>query len=372
MRRPAQRFGILVLALALVPGQFSTADAGVIPWLYDAVFGPVGHYGYGGSGYGGYGTAYRYPYASPRISYAVPTWSGQSNCGPAGCATTSYSVGYRPTYCSTGGCSTVLSAYRYSAVNCGACSVVASSNSACAAKTAWKSKESKEAKTEWPTEVITDEAAVPTPATQDEAPKPKTFAVEPADPANGQPVAVEKVVGDQNGGTTGGGKAAPGDPNWTETGKPATAVVTETPAASDTAVAEGADATGTGEEAATNEKAVGDAGFGETLRDGEEDVNKIFAEPVKGVEEAVEGEAAPTTTPLLPDLKGLPKTGSESELDKVLPLELDKKSSWKFEVPVQRIAFRAGFRRAKLARTTVSVDVDYVVPAASTLRLVSR
>ena len=369
MRRPAQRFGILVLALALVPGQFSTADAGVIPWLYDAVFGPVGHYGYGGYGYG---TAYRYPYVAPRISYAVPTWSGQSNCGPAGCATTSYSVGYRPTYCSTGGCSTVLSAYRSSAGSCGTCSVIASANSACAAKTAWKSKESKEAKTEWPTEVIT-ETTVPTPAVQDEAPKPKTFADEPADPANGQPVAVEKVVGDQDGGVTSGGKAAPGDPNWTETGKPATAVVTEAPAAADSAVAEGAAAEGTAEETATDEKAAGNAGFGETLRGGEEDVNKIFAEPVKGVEEAAEGEAAPTTTPLLPDgPEGLPETGFESELEEALPLELDKKSSWKFEVPVQRIAFRAGFRRAKLARTTVSVDVDYVVPAVSTLRLVSR
>lgn len=370
MRRPAQRFGILVLALALVPGQFSTADAGVIPWLYDAVFGPVGHYGYGGYGYGGYGTAYQYPYSGPRISYAVPTWSGQSNCGPAGCAPASYSVGYRPTYCSTGGCSTVLSAYRSSAGSCGACSVVASANSACAAKTAWKSKESKEAKTEWPTEIITSEATVPTPAAQDEAPKPKTFADEPADPANGQPVAVEKVVGDQDGGVTSDGKAAPGDPNWTETGKPATAVETETPA---TTAAEGAAADGTGEDAATDDKATGNAGFGETLRDGEEDVNKIFTKPVKGVEEAVEGEAAPTTTPLLPDRpEGLPETGSESELEEALPLELDKKSSWKFEVPVQRIAFRAGFRRAKLARTTVSMDVDYVVPSALTLRLVSR
>ena len=265
MRRPAQRFGILVLALALVPGQFSTADAGVIPWLYDAVFGPVGHYGYGGYGYGGYCTAYRYPYAAPRISYAVPTWSGTTKCGPAGCATTSYSVGYRPTYCSTGGCSTVLSSYRPSAGSCGACSVVASANSACAAKTAWKSKESKEAKTEWPTEVITSEATVPTPASQDEAPKPKTFVDEPADPANGQPVAVEKVVGDRDGAVTSGGKAAPGDPNWTETGKPAAVVVTETPAATVSADEEAAAAggvgevTATGEKTATDEKAAGNA-----------------------------------------------------------------------------------------------------------------
>ena len=368
MRRPAQRFGILVLALALVPAQFSAANAGVIPWLYDAVFGPVGHYGYGGYGYGGgygsYGTAYRYSYAGPQVSYAMPsapayygqTNCGQSKCGPAGCssagcATPSYSVGYRPilahpTYCSTGGCSTVLSAYRYSDGNCGTCSTVASSNSACAAKTAWKS-EPKEATTQWPTEVIKGE----TPAAKDDAPTPKTFAAEPVDPSKGQPVAVEKVITNETGGTTGGGKSAPGDPNWTETGKPAAAVAEETPSATGAA----------------------NAGFGEPLRDAEEDVNRIFAAPVQGAAEPVEGEAAPTTTPVLPEgLDGQPNTAPEYSLDKTLPLNLDQQSSWKFEVPVQRVAFRAGFGRATLARTTVSVDVDYVVPAASTLRLVSR
>ncbi len=379
MRRPAQRFGILVLALALVPGQLSTADAGVIPWLYDAVFGPVGHYGYGGYDYSGYSTAYRYPYTGRQVSYVMPSapayrmpsTCGPTGCGPAGCATTYYSVGYRPlfvapTYCSTGGCSTVLSAYRTTSGSCGACSAVASANSACAAKTAWKSEESKEAKTEWQTEVVTGESKVPTPAVQDEAPKPKTFADEPADPAKGQPVAVEKVVGEPNGGTTGGGKAGPGDPNWTETGKPTANVATEASASTEAAK-------GVGEKSATDEKSAGNAGFGETLRDGEEDVNKIFSEPVPGVEAANDGEAAPTTTPVLPEgLEGVPESGVDTDVEKALPLELDKQSSWKFEVPVQRIAFRAGSRRAKLARTTVSVDVDYVVPSASTLRLVSR
>lgn len=363
MRRPAQRFGILVLALALVPAQFSAANAGVIPWLYDAVFGPVGHYGYGGYGYGGYGygsygSAYRYSYAGPQISYAMPAapvYYGQSNCGPAGCSTPSYSVGYRPilahpTYCSTGGCSTVLSAYRYSAGNCGTCSTATSSNSACAAKTAWKS-ESKEATTQWPTEVIKGETPVPSPAAKDDAPTPKTFATEPADPSKGQPVAVEKVVTNETGGTTGGGKSAPGDLNWTETGKPTAAVAEETPSATGAA----------------------DAGFGEPLRDAEEDVNKIFAAPVQGAAEPVEGEAAPTTTPVLPEgLDGLPKTAPEESLDETLPLNLDQQSSWRFKVPVQRVAFRPGYGRATLARTTVSVEVDYVVPASSTLRMVSR
>ena len=410
MRQPARRFGILVLAVALIPGQFSTADAGVIPWLYDAVFGPVGHYGYGGYGYGGY--AYRYPYAAPQVSYAMPAVSpyrAPSNCGPSGCGTAgcavssyavpSYSVGYRPlfiapAYCSTGGCSTVSSGWRYAAGNCGTCSVT-SSSSACSAKTAWKSEksESKEAKTEWETEVIRSEAAVPTPATKDEAPVPqKTFADEPADPSKGQPAAVEKVVAD--GGAETGNEASaeanPADPNWTETGKPAAEIAAEAEVANEGSAGDAA-VTGAGaeaaaasvEEGATEEAGSGkpDAGFGETLRGVDEDVNQIFSEPVKGVEAVIEGEGTPAvTTPVLPEgletlpegLEGLPEVGPTLNSEEALPLELEEKSSWKFETPVRRIAFRAGFRRATVARTSVSVDVDYVLPSTATLRLVSR
>ena len=379
MRRPARRFGILVLALALVPGQFSTADAGVIPWLYDAVFGPVGHYGYGGNGYGGYGYAYRSPYAGPQVSYAmpvaptyrVPSSCGPTGCGPAGCATSSYSVGYRPmfahpTYCSTGGCSTVLNGYSYATANCGTCSSVASLGSACAAKTAWKSKESQEAKTEWDTEVIRGESAVPTPAATDAAPKP-TFAVEPADPSKAQPeVAVEKVVSG-NGDIAGGGAATKVDPDWTKTGKPAAGAEEAAAAASTEAVAAEAAA------GVLAEGAPGSAGFGETKRGPEEDVNKIFAEPVLGVDSAIDGAAAPTTTPVLPEgLEGLPKTGETPSIDAAQPLNLEEQSSVKFYAPVKRIAFRAGFGRATVARTAVVVNDDYVVPTAVALRLVSR
>lgn len=367
MRRPARRFGILVLALALVPGQFSTADAGVIPWLYDAVFGPVGYNGYGGSGYGGY--AYRHPYAGQQISYLMPTapvYYGRSNCGPTGCATPSYTVGYRsvfstPSYCSTGGCSTVLSGYRYASGRCGTCSSVASANSACAAKTAWKSKEPKEAKTEWETEVIRAEAAVPTPAAQDEAPKPKTFADEPADPSKGQSTSVGKVAAD-DGDVVGDEVVAEGDPDWTKTGKPAA----EKDEGSAAAEADSTEKAGAGDAAEA-------AGFSKTLRDGEEDVNKIFTEPVPGVEAAVEGEEVPTTTPVLPEgLDGLPETKPTPANEAAQPLNLEEQSSLRFEAPVKRIAFRAGFRRANVARTLVVVNVDYAVPAAVTLRLVSR
>ena len=378
MRRPARRFGILVLALALVPGQFSTADAGVIPWLYDSVFGPVGHYGYGGSGYGGY--AYRHPYAGPQISYRMPTdlaYYGRSNCGPTGCTTPSYSVGYRPlfsvpSYCSTGGCSTVLSGYRYSSGNCGTCSSVASANSACAAKTAWKSKEPTVVKTE----VIRPEAAVPTPtpAAQDDAPRPKTFADEPADPSKDQPTSVEKVVVGGAGESSPDGAAVKVDPNWTKTGKPAVdepVVTSEDGAAAE--AAEGSGAAGVTLEKKTEgagKESPSAAGFDATLRGAEADVNQEFLELVPGVEPAVQ-EAAPTKAPVLP--VG-PEDSLESELTpgKAQPLELDQKSSWKFGVLTQRMAFRAGFRRAKVARASVVVNDDYVVPSAVTLRLVSR
>lgn len=390
MRRPARRFGILVLALALVPGQFSTADAGVIPWLYDAVFGPVEHYGYGGYGYGGY--AYRHPYAGSQISYsmpAAPTYRvssscGATGCGPVGCSTSSYSVGYRPmfarpSFCSTGACSPVLNGFSCSARNCGTCSTVASASSACAAKTAWKSKEPKEAKTEWETEVITGEAAVPTPAATDEAPRPKTFADEPADPSKAQPeVAVEKVVaggGDVagNGDSAGNEATAEADPNWAKTGKPASEVAAE--AASADAVSEAAAVEAVAAEEAvgvTAESAHGTAGFGETQRGPEEDVNKIFEKAIEGVESAIEGEAAPTKAPLLEGVEALPGGGEVPGADAPQALGLEEQSSLKFHAPVKRIVFRAGFGRATVSRTSVVVNDEYVVPAAVALRLVSR
>ena len=384
MRRPARRFGILVLALALVPGQFSTADAGVIPWLYDAVFGPVGHYGYGGYGYGGYGyggyssTAYRYPYAGPQVSYTmpdartyqVPSSCGPTGCGPAGCATPSYSVAgrpmfIRPGYCSTGACSTVLCGYRYVASSCDTCSSVASSGSACAAKTVWKSKESKESKTEWETEVVRGEAAVPTPAATDEAPRPATFADEPADPSQAQPeVAVEKVVAG-SGADVGNKATADTDPEWATTGKPASGPAAD--AAPAGAVEEAAAETAAGVAAGS---APGDSGFGETQRGPEEDVNKPFEKAIQGVEPANEGEAATTTAPLLEDGDALPKADETPEAAQAL--ELEEQSSLKFRAPFKRIAFRAGFGRATVARTSVVVNDDYVVPAAVALRLVSR
>ncbi len=97
------RFASL-LSVALVVGLSSAANAGVIPWVYDAVFGPVRYpaYGYGyGYSYPEYGYGYRYsPYA---VSYA-PTYCdsqrGYSSCGPSGVSNCGYwnSVSCTPGY----------------------------------------------------------------------------------------------------------------------------------------------------------------------------------------------------------------------------------------------------------------------------------
>lgn len=384
MRRPVRWPAILVLALTLVPCQYSTADAGVIPWLYDAVFGPVGHYGYGGYGYG-YG--YRYPYGGTQLSYRYVTpspvvYSGSSSCGPAGCGPSGcsiapiYQVGYRPFFSSPAFCTTGTCGVRCAVSNCGTCSTGAS-NSTCQAKTAWKSQE---AKTEWNAEVIRGESAVPTPATADEAPKPTTFE-KGSTASTGQSTAVGKVVAedstDSSQSVTSEGTTT-GEPDWTRTGKPTVAASEDTASTEsssektagsvDSSVDVKAGASGT----ATTETDSNAAGFGDAVRGGGSP--ETFREPVPGVKSAVDGNSVPAKTPALPE--GLPESEvpleAAPELDINLPLELENKSSWKVEVPVRRFAFRPGFGRATVARTAIDVDVDYVVPASTSLRLVSR
>lgn len=93
--RPYSIKSLCILAGLLVPvcGATSPAQAGVIPWLYDSIFG----YGWGGQGYGyGYGGAtpysvgyggyngyggYGYGYSSP--VYAAPTYSTPVYSAPA-------------------------------------------------------------------------------------------------------------------------------------------------------------------------------------------------------------------------------------------------------------------------------------------------
>lgn len=109
---------VILLAGLLAPMAASTpADAGVIPWAYDSVFGygwGYGGWGYGAPYYGGYG-GYGMGYGAYPVSYAPPVY--QTNYAPAyGYADYSLSGGTYladscccdpcSTGCGTGGCGT--------------------------------------------------------------------------------------------------------------------------------------------------------------------------------------------------------------------------------------------------------------------------
>ena len=96
MQRFSRRLGIAALSTALVAGAFGTTQAGIIPWLYDGVF---------GLNYGGY-----------PMSYSAGYSAGYSPCGPAGCGVACSPCGSSP--CSTGRCSSRTSNYSGCEVAC--------------------------------------------------------------------------------------------------------------------------------------------------------------------------------------------------------------------------------------------------------------
>lgn len=89
------------------------ADAGIIPGIWNVLFGPCG----GGCGPG---------YCAPTQSYYAPSYCGYGGCGPSGCGVSSCG----PSSCGSGGCGTVQSYYGWG--NCGySCAPCGSSCSPC-------------------------------------------------------------------------------------------------------------------------------------------------------------------------------------------------------------------------------------------------
>ncbi len=123
MRRPAVRLLLTLAVSACFVGSIpATTEAGIIPWAYDTVFGPVGsvharHAGYYGGGYGAnYGgcsscsTPYYAGYSGP-----APVLIGGRRAWRSSYVAFGGSGGY-----ATGGCSTCSSGYGYSSTgNCG-------------------------------------------------------------------------------------------------------------------------------------------------------------------------------------------------------------------------------------------------------------
>jgi len=83
---------VLACSLTAVGGMCSTSDAGIIPWVYDAMFGPVGSMRYRTARY----APYNY-----RVSPGQCSPCGSSGCAPA---MSFYAPGCSP--CATGGCPT--------------------------------------------------------------------------------------------------------------------------------------------------------------------------------------------------------------------------------------------------------------------------
>ncbi len=90
-------FGVLVPCL----GATTQAEAGVIPWLYDSIFGYGWGGGYGGGGYGGgmqygagYGGGYGMGYSSPM--YSSPVYSAPVMSSPVAPTDGTYNSLYGP------------------------------------------------------------------------------------------------------------------------------------------------------------------------------------------------------------------------------------------------------------------------------------
>ena len=358
-----------MVAVAMVTCLLSSTQAGVIPWVYDAIFGPVRYPAYG-SGYG-YGVSY-----APQMNYG---YSPYSQCSP--CAS---NVGYAQQAspcasgrCSTGGCPTTV-AY-YPAFPMGY-RVVSSQCSPCSTK-----------KTDWRASGSTGEKA---PEPRDEGKT--TFAEEEKDPFDAQkparplseitPVKPEGKTASGENTTAGKATAATGaeatgtsvieqikKDKWEETSKSvkgATAAATPGNVTTDAAKAAAAAAT---VEVVAPETGAAEVKPGETSAEG-------ITTPLIGEGAAGDDVGAGETT-----REGEPKKASEEKEPaaagdggEIKPLEVKQlegeqnKAAWKISQPVHRIAFRASFRDVRIARVSRTVEADYVIPAASLTRIAER
>lgn len=144
MRTHFRRAGIAVLVTSLVTSLLSTTQAGVIPWLYDAIFGPAYPHQYGGYG---------------------PGWSAYGGCAPSSCAPCNpCRVGYSPQMsspCASGTCATTTAFY-------GPCGTQCSTTVACnAVSNAEVGKLAPQPEKLPPSPKTFDDAPVPDPAKLD-------------------------------------------------------------------------------------------------------------------------------------------------------------------------------------------------------------
>lgn len=306
MTRPVRRCGTAVLVITLVTSLLSTTQAGIIPWIYDVVFGPVRPQSYSSSYYRGYGPC------APAPCSPCATFGAASPCGPSGCRTTAFRSPC-PTACQTSSDQTVTK-------------------------------------------------LVPTPDPVDVAPKPKTFVTESQvpDPHETEKKAAEEAAVAKTNASTG----AEGDiqqASGTADAKPADARVEQTPATVSAVADPGGDAKAeASDESAGSKVETDDEGFAKPIKRNQPEGTS--GESVPGAQQSEEGDGGKAP--------GLPEAADDADLKKAL--DLDKKSSWNVPRTPQRISVRAAFRNARIARRSIRVDQDYVLPTSSTTRIAGR
>jgi hypothetical protein len=103
MKKSFRSLVLACLGVSVVLGSINTSEAGVIPWAYDAIFGPVGSLRNSSGSF----LAYR-PFRARRMTrrYGNMGYYPGTMCQPAcntGCNTSQYQAGYYPAYSSNYG-----------------------------------------------------------------------------------------------------------------------------------------------------------------------------------------------------------------------------------------------------------------------------
>lgn len=320
MRSLSRRFGIAALSLTLVATLFGTSQAGIIPWVYDAIFGPVGGYG-------------PYPYAGPYRP--MPMGYGCNPCMPR---TTMRCAPSPCSPCSSGSCPTFVSYGVRSACEAGV------------ETTQWKAGAGRTAPDAETAESGAGDINKLTPAPADPAPTPTFVAEEEAEESVNKPDAAAVTENESEAAREAASESTevtPGDltQNIPVGGSDPEAATETTPAAP---VGGGFEfRASTSEEKATEE----DESPAATTEE--------FPFPRPGVEtEEERGEAAPT-------LPVLPESLREAA-------DLDGQASWKPTVSTRRLAKRTSHGKAWLARRTVPVKAGYVIPSDTIARILSE
>ena len=87
---------------------------------------------------------------------------------------------------------------------------------------------------------------------------------------------------------------------------------------------------------------------------------------------APDGTFIPPKPGVVPDKKETGTPAPTLPADALKPADLDGETSWKLTVPNHRLARRVNYRNAQIARRSVLVNSEYVIPSESVAHIVTR